>query len=52
MIYYCENCGFLFCRMGEIKACPSCEVNHIRIANSEETSKLQEILEDRNKCRV
>lgn len=46
MIYHCENCGFLFSRMGEIMTCPSCEANHIRVANSEETSRLQEILEE------
>lgn len=40
MIYYCENCGFLFCRTGEIKTCPFCEVNRIRFANTEEASRL------------
>lgn len=45
MTYVCDNCGFLFCRTGEIKECPFCEKNHIRIATNEETQRLQTLLE-------
>jgi predicted RNA-binding Zn-ribbon protein involved in translation (DUF1610 family) len=45
MIYICENCGFLFCRMGEVKECPSCEKKEIRSATGEEISQLEKLLE-------
>jgi Zn-finger protein len=45
MIYTCEDCGFIFSRMGEVKECPSCEKIHIRSATSKETKRLLEILE-------
>lgn len=45
MTYACEDCGFLFCRAGEVKECPSCEKNHIRSATEEETQRLQTLLE-------
>lgn len=45
MTYACEGCGFLFCRVGEVKECPFCEKNHIRSATKEETQRLQKLLE-------
>ena len=41
MIYCCEDCGFLFQRVGEIQECPSCEGHHLRSATPEETEILQ-----------
>lgn len=46
MTYVCEDCDFLFYRTGEVKECPSCEKNHIRFANVEETQRLQTLLEE------
>lgn len=48
MTYACEDCGFLFCRAGEVKECPSCEKNNIRLATEEETESLQKLLEQEN----
>jgi uncharacterized Zn finger protein (UPF0148 family) len=45
MTYACEDCGFLFCRAGAVKECPSCEKNNIRLATEEEAGRLQELLE-------
>jgi len=45
MTYACQDCGFLFCRVGEVKECPSCEKNHIRSATKEETQRVQKLLE-------
>lgn len=45
MTYACEDCGFLFCRVGAVKECPSCEKNHIRPATGEETGRLENLLE-------
>ncbi len=47
MIYACEECGFLFCRAGEVKECPSCEKNHVRFATGEEIQRLETLLEQR-----
>ena len=41
MIYCCEDCGFLFQRVGEVQACPFCEGYHLRSATPEETEMLQ-----------
>lgn len=49
MIYICEECGFLFCRMGAIMECPSCEKHKIRIADREESQRLQLFNESQNK---
>lgn len=49
MIYICEECGFLFCRMGEIKDCPSCEKHHIRFADRGEGERLRQYIEGENK---
>ncbi len=45
MTYACEDCGFLFCRVGAVKECPSCEKPHIRPATEEETGRLEKLLE-------
>lgn len=45
MTYACENCGFLFYRVGEVQECPSCEKNHIRFATKEESQRLNVLLE-------
>lgn len=44
MIYTCEDCGFLFYRLGEIMECPFCEEKHIRPASIEESHSLLELL--------
>lgn len=44
MTYACEDCGFLFCRVGAVKECPSCEKPHIRPAIGEEADRLQKLL--------
>ena len=48
MTYACEDCGFLFCRVGAVKECPSCEKAHIRLATEEEADRLQKLLEQGN----
>jgi hypothetical protein len=48
MTYACEDCGFLFCRVGAVKECPSCEKPHIRPATEEEADRLQKLLEHGN----
>jgi len=45
MTYDCEDCGFLFCRVGAVKECPSCEKPHIRPATEEEIGMLEKLLE-------
>lgn len=45
MIYACEDCGFLFYRVGEVIECPFCEKNHIRFATGEESQRLQTLQE-------
>jgi uncharacterized Zn finger protein (UPF0148 family) len=45
MIFTCEDCGFIFCRIGEVMECPSCEKKHIRSAAEEEAQRLLELLE-------
>lgn len=45
MTYACEDCGFLFCRVGAVKECPSCEKPHIRPATEEEIGRLEKLLE-------
>ena len=48
MIYRCEDCGFLFRRVGTVEACPFCEGSRFRPATEEEAERLQEVqkLED------
>ena len=47
MTYDCEDCGFLFCRVGAVKECPSCEKPHIRPVTEEETGRLEKLLKTR-----
>ena len=47
MIYCCEDCGFIFQRVGEIQTCPSCEGYRLRSATHEEMEKLQSLLNNR-----
>ena len=49
MIYCCEDCGFLFQRMGEVKECPLCERIHFRPATAEEEKRLQALLNEEPK---
>ena len=44
MIYACEDCGFLFRRVSEVRECPSCEGGKIRPASEEESRVLQNYL--------
>ena len=44
MIYCCEDCDFLFRRVGKILECPRCERKHIRPAAPEEAARLQLLL--------
>ena len=41
MNYYCEGCGFLFRRLGEVKECPFCESSRFRPATAEEAERLK-----------
>ena len=45
MIYFCEDCGFVFCRTGEINECPYCGMYRIRAASGEEVEKLRLVSE-------
>ena len=44
MVYCCEDCGFLFRRMGEVKECPFCERSRFRPATAQEKNYLQALL--------
>lgn len=44
MTYTCEDCGFVFCRVGVVTECPSCEKNRIRPATEEESGRLEKLL--------
>ena len=44
MVYCCEDCGFLFQRVGKVEECPFCEGHRFRIATEEETERLQALL--------
>jgi DNA-directed RNA polymerase subunit RPC12/RpoP len=46
MIYICQDCGFIFCRTGEIKDCPYCGKQRIRTATEEEDRQLRPFLEE------
>lgn len=47
MFYCCEDCDFLFQRVGEIGECPLCEGHHLRPATEEEIERLQSLLKKR-----
>ena len=51
MTYCCEDCGFLFQRVGEVKECPSCEGSRFRPATEEETKQLQTMLDKETQTR-
>lgn len=51
MNYCCEDCGFLFRRIGEVEECPFCEGTHLRHATAEETEQLQTLLNQETKIR-
>ena len=51
MIYCCEDCGFLFRRVSEVKECPLCERTHFRPATEEETKQLQTMLDKETEIR-
>lgn len=51
MIYCCEDCGFLFRRMGEVKECPFCERSRFRPATAQEKKYLQAILNKEGEIR-
>lgn len=40
----CEDCGFLFQRVGEVQTCPFCESYHLRSATAQEADRLHELL--------
>lgn len=44
MTYCCEDCGFLFRRLGEVKECPFCEGTQFRPATAEEAERMQALL--------
>lgn len=46
MTYCCEDCGFLFSRVGEVHECPACEGGHFRPATEEEAERLQKMLKE------
>lgn len=41
MIYCCDDCGFLFRRVGDVAECPFCEGGNFRLATPEESERLQ-----------
>lgn len=42
MTYVCENCGFLFRRIGAVERCPYCGGSCLRPANAEEKKQLEQ----------
>lgn len=46
MIYCCEDCGFLFQRIGAVEACPFCEGPRFSAATEEEAERLQSLLKE------
>lgn len=40
MTYICGDCGFVFCRTGEIRECPYCGEKRIRTAAEAEDEKM------------
>lgn len=49
MTYCCEDCGFLFRRVGAVEACPFCESKRFRTATAEEAERLQVLLNKETK---
>lgn len=46
MVYYCEKCGLLFQRMGQIEQCPRCESPCFRPAVPEEQEQMERMLKE------
>ena len=44
MDYCCDDCSFLFRRVGEIHICPSCEGLNLRAATKTERDQLEKLL--------
>lgn len=44
MTYFCDKCGFLFSRMGEVKECPFCGGLSFRQSTPEEAEILRKEL--------
>jgi rRNA maturation endonuclease Nob1 len=41
MIYACDNCKFLFQRVGEVDSCPDCGKPTVREASAEECKEFE-----------
>ena len=44
MDYCCDDCGFLFRRVGEIHVCPSCDGPNLRPTTKIESDQLESLL--------
>lgn len=51
MMYCCEDCGFLFRRIGAVEECPFCEGSRFRSATVEEAERLQAMLKKETETR-
>lgn len=47
MTYFCDSCGFLFSRTGDVNECPFCEGQRIRLATVEEADRLRAKLKEK-----
>jgi rRNA maturation endonuclease Nob1 len=41
MVYACDNCKFLFQRVGEVDSCPDCGKQTVREATAEERAEFE-----------
>lgn len=46
MTYFCDSCGFLFSRVGDVFGCPFCDGQRIRPATEEEAEHLRAKLKE------
>ena len=46
MIYACDNCHFVFSRVGHMEQCPDCGKFTVRPANEDETEEFKRHLEE------
>ncbi|MEG2232231.1 MAG: hypothetical protein RRX92_09450 [Lachnospiraceae bacterium] len=44
MVYACETCGLVFCRVGDIIQCPFCEKANLRPATEQEKQQLAQLI--------
>ena len=51
MDYCCDDCGFLFRRVGEIRVCPSCDGPNLRPATKTERDQLENLLKEKSNSR-